>query len=192
MSAVNDGRVLKAPTVSLVNDEGPVSDVVREALAEAFARGREQGRIEGGQLLAAQLQELITRLGDGVDAAVAAVAASVARDADEVVHLATDLAGWFLRDAVQADPQRLRSSLQAGLEAVADESDVVLYLHPDMVDALTEESHAIVARVRPDPALDVADFRLATDGTIVERSWQDAAESIGPELSQSLADPDAR
>lgn len=179
-------RVLKAPEV-VVSDAAPMPpEAVRSAIEEAFRQGRALGHSEGSAALDEALLSLRSAL-----AAISAeiwerVAAEVRLDADCITSLAADLAGWFLGNTAVADPEIFRAGLQSALTAMGEESNVILELHPSVIEALGDDSRLGPVTIRPDDSLDPSDFRMSGNATSIERRWCDAIADMRPDLVEAV------
>lgn len=179
-------RVLKAPEV-VVSETPPVPpESVRAAIEEAFRQGRDVGRAEGSRALDAALATLNETLVTTTAELAARASEGVLLDAALVVDLAADLCSWYLGTTAAGDADLFRAALQGPLTAMADEANLVLELHPDVIDVLGDESRLGAVTVRADPSLAPADFRLTGDATTIEHRWEHAIAELRDELVRAI------
>lgn len=186
-------KVLKSDSVVVIGDHDPVTRAgVQAALHEAYEEGLAEGKRIAAEGLDDEIVRLRAALVDVDDRARTQLAASVRLHAEVMTRLAADLAAWFLDGAIAADPNVMLASLQGATAALADESEIVLHVHPEVAAALGDDHPVAVDAVRADASLQRADYRLVADGASIERRWSEAIAAITQELGSSLdADLDA-
>lgn len=182
-------RVLRAPDVVVTGDLSIEPSAVRSAIEDAFRQGQERGRYEATGGLADEVEALRSAISEAARPLHEAVATSSRLDAETLVKLTADLVEWLVEGAVEVDPGVLMDSLQRALTTMADETGLVLHLHPEVVEVLGDETRLGVDAVRPDPSLARNDFRLVADGSMIERCWRDLLAAMQPELVNSLTSP---
>lgn len=177
-------RVLKSIDLAVDPDELP--EAIKSAIQDAY----QQGVADGERNATAQLEHAVESLSRELSGAEATirneVRDSVRSDGQTIAHLGADLAGWFMDAAIEADPTVLASSMAKALDAIADNADLTLFLHPDVVAALG--SQLVNIPIETDESLGRADYRIVADGTTIERIWSEAIDNLEPELAVACMD----
>lgn len=182
-------RVLRAPDVVVTDDLTIEPSAIRAAIEDAFRQGQERGRQKANGGLDDEIQALRVAISGTTQALRGEVATASRLDAETLVELASDLVGWLVDGAIESDPAVLMDSVQRALAALADESGLVLHLHPDVVEVVGDGTRLGVDAVRADPTLARSDFRLVADGSMIERRWSDLAAAMKPDLVDSVSSP---
>lgn len=182
-------RVLRAPDVVVTDDLTIEPSAIRAAIEDAFRQGQERGRQKATGGLDDDVQALRLAISGATQSLQTEVATATRLDAETVVDLASDLVEWLVEGAIESDPAVLMDSLQRALATMADESGLVLHLHPDVVEVLGDGTRLGVDAVRADPTLARSDFRLVADGSMIERRWRDLITAMQPELANVLSSP---
>lgn len=112
-------------------------------MAEAFERGRREGRIEGERTAMAQLDPVIQRLTRTI-AEVAAAGAALRREAErDVVKLSVAIARRILHRELSLDPEAILGLVKVALERIDANEVHRLRVHPDHAPRITAELGAL-------------------------------------------------
>lgn len=172
-------RVLKARDVVFTDDFSfgmttPSSAAAQEAaLEEAYARGLMDGK--AGSLSA--VPQLVAGLDDAVRDLRHGWVMQSADDRRTIVGLAAELAQWMLGRELEHDPMLALAQIDEAVDNVVSESDVTVYVAPEMVEVISESWHPDRhASVQPDPTLLRGELRVVAGVSKADLRWADALE----------------
>lgn len=151
------GDVEPGDPLDVVAAQGPS---IEEQLAEAFARGVAQGRLEAEQDVVAERERLAGTIQD-----LAALRPRVIETAErDVMQLAVGMARRVLHREVQLDPDILLAMARVALVRLGHRVVATAHLHPDDLAAIERPGVAIDGlTLRADPDLPRGGCRLVSD-----------------------------
>lgn len=172
-------RVLKARDVVFSDAFGfgalaPASVAAQEAaLAEAYERGRhdgQQGALAAVPTLIAGLDHVLADVREGWTT-------QTADDRRTIVGLAAELAQWMLGRELERDPSIAVAQVDEAVDHVVSDSEVTVYVAPEMVDVISESWHPDrPASVQPDATLLRGEMRVVAGVSKADLRWADALE----------------
>lgn len=150
-------------------------------MAEAFERGRREGRIEGERAALAQLDPVILRLSRTI-AEVAAAGAALRREAEEdVVKLSVAIARRILHRELSLDPEAILGLVKVALERIDANEVHRLRVHPDHAPRIAAELGSLSLVQKIDV---VADSTLEAGAVLFETKRGTVDASLSTQLAE--------
>ena len=139
------------------------------ALAEVERQAFEAGYAQGVASNATEVKERLARLAETVEQ-LAALRGVIVREAEQqLVLLASAIAGRILRSEVTTDPTRLLAIAHAAVERLGERTQATIHLHPDDHAAISNTPAAAqhTLKVVPDPHVQPGGCQVQSEvGTI--------------------------
>jgi flagellar assembly protein FliH len=163
------------------------ADHIREqARAEGFAAGRAEGAAAAHEEARAQLAPAVQAL----HAAVQALEAERADQADRVeggaVELALELAGKVVSGAVEAQPERVLDVVRGALRCFMERERVHILVHPDDLGLVRESMEAVAGELGGIDHVEVQEERrIARGGAIVRTATAQVDASLQTKLDRA-------
>lgn len=173
-------RVLKARDVVFADEFGFATRSTSSAAAQeaALAEAYERGLHDGQQGALSALPALVSGLDEAVRSVRNGWVEQTADDRRALVGLAAELAQWMLGRELENDPSLAIAQVDDAVASViSNDSDVTVYVAPELVDVITEQWHPDVhATVQSDPTLLRGELRVIAGVSKADLRWADALE----------------
>jgi flagellar biosynthesis/type III secretory pathway protein FliH len=166
--------------------EPPPPPITEGDLARAYERGLAEGRTQAAVEHDAAVAALAAAVQTVTADARTSLVAAVEELRRQVVDLGMEIGRWIVTDAVERDPDLLRTRLHDALGHVTGEADLRVFVHPTHAARVSQwvpEGCAVL----PDEDLGPADFLLRTNAGSIVGTLEDALERLGEAMAAGAA-----
>ncbi len=173
-----------------------------DGLQRGLTAGREQGCTEARAAHARELQELIARWTQSIDAWDAARRDMLLEAKSDVIALAIELAARLTHRQIVADPSLIADQVGEALTLVSRRSHAVVRIHPDdrpllegvFADIVARVDTCAEARLVEDERITRGGCTVSTDGGLIDATIETQldrlAEALLPGRARSIGSPD--
>lgn len=176
--------------------EGEVEAIRLRAKEAGFAKGYEEGLVEGRQKALEKASDLITLLESTVDEAVRLRAANLQALEDDFLKLSVFLADKIIRKEVESDISWLQPILREALEALGAADQIIVLLNP--LDYALLQNRAqdlnLSSRVRlvfeQDPNISQGGCLVESDTGLIDARLERRLGKLAQHLLEVLYDED--
>jgi flagellar assembly protein FliH len=164
---------------------------------EAYEKGFEQGRKDGLELEAKQLQQQKQRM-EALFAEIQGLKSSIFKEAEqELVFLSTLIAKRIVGEEIRSDPGVIRRTVQRAMELVSDRSRLKISVNPEDMDEMQRIMPELASMTKGGQLQVVEDETIERGGCLLETGFgrinatiNEQLKMVERELDRAFYDPD--